>query len=326
MTIIWCGAEDIDFRASDQEITTSSSNMDSVFSRCALYMAEGQTSEVWIQFTEIAIVDYLWVGFRLESGASIVSAVSIFSLGLYQASIPILLRTGPSGSTTKLELVINGVVQGITADTVLTQDCKIDIEVSNFSSESEGTVKVYINALEAMSYTGILGNEIETGLRCLRFRSSSTNLIWYLSQVIVADEDTRLLSVKTLAPNAAGDTNQWSGAYTDIDEVELNIADALRTQEADKLFTTNLTGLPSGKWAIRAVKVAVASSPAKDGLGLQVGLKTNDEVHLGDSVIPAFEYDNPIYKMFQVNPVTSEPFTMEEIEALQIAIKSVDIS
>jgi len=326
MTIFWCGAEDIDFRANNQSLTISSSHFDDQFSRCAIYMSASMTSEVWIKFTETPITDYLWVGFKYDAGAILSSAASILALSLYNGNTPIHLRTGPSGSNTKMELVINDTVCGITATTVLSQDCKIDVEVLNFSSEYEGTVKVYVDAIEVISYTGILGNAIDTGLCCLRFRSTSTNFIWYFSQVIVADEDTRLLSVKTLAPNAAGDTNQWSGAYTDIDETTLDISDAIRTQEADKLFTTNLTGLPTGKWATRAVKVVAASSPAKDGLGLQVGIKTNDEVHLGDSVIPTFEYDNPIYKMFQINPATSEPFTMAEIEALQIAIKSVEVS
>jgi len=56
-------------------------------------------------------------------------------------------------------------------------------------------------------------------------------------------------------PNAAGTTNQWTGAYTDIDEHTLNDSDVVYTDTDDYTAQFGMTDAPSGDWNVRGIKI-----------------------------------------------------------------------
>ena len=82
--------------------------------------------------------------------------------------------------------------------------------------------------------------------------------------------------------------------------------------------------MPAGDFICKGVRVAVRATDGVGGIGIQIGVKTNSTVDLGASITlgGVWETDE---KLYQLNPVTSNRFTPAEIEALQIAVKSVAV-
>src|SRR3990167_1309398 len=149
---------------------------------------------------------------------------------------------------------------------------------------------------------------------------------WWISECIVADEDIRLASLKTLAPNAAGDSNTFtSGSYTEIDEVSLDTQDVINSTVAGQEFTCNLTGMPTGQFVVRAVKTAFYTARGTSGIdALATGVRTSSTNHFDTMAIVDTGYELR-ERMLNTNPVTSGSWTTDEIDALQLICETDDL-
>lgn len=193
---------------------------------------------------------------------------------------------------------------------------RADMQVVDYGAAA--TVRVYVNGALEIEYTGDVAQAGVTSLGAVGLYSPYYG---YVSEVIVADEDTRLLNLVTLAPNAAGDINEWSGDYTAIDETTLSDADAISTDVGEKSFAANLTALPTGDFIVKHVEMAYRAADGVGGMGVQGGIRTNGAYYLGTQ-----RTLNSSWQVFReqwaTNPATSNRFTLAEINALQIAFLS----
>lgn len=255
-------------------------------------------------------------------------------LWLATGGSPRLRVKAVSTSATTTTLAIDTYTSGGTATTLATSTLtvtistvyKVDLLVSYGTS---GRVRLYIDGVLYIDYTGDVTASGATTLDGLFLgacsSSSSFNTFW--SEVVVTDsEDTRPLSVKTLAPNAAGDTTAWtSGAYTDIDEIPASDLDVAISETAAQIFTVNCTGMPTGasNLSVRAVKsVALACRGSSGGpTKLDMGLRQSSTNAFAasqtlDTGFGAFS------ATWTTNPITSAVFTPTEIDNLQLAYRS----
>jgi hypothetical protein len=194
---------------------------------------------------------------------------------------------------------------------------KIDVKVESWGSNA--TITVYVDGSQIISFNGDpRGSANITNLDRVVIRGSTS---YYLSEIIVADEDTRLMSLKTLAPDSNGDTNEWDNSYTAIDETELSDFDTVYTSTADETFTCNLTGMPAGDFICKGVKVAARATDGIGGLGMQLGVKTNSTLDLSDTISLGGYWETQ-ERLYQNNPITSNRFSGAEIDALQSAFVS----
>ena len=171
-----------------------------------------------------------------------------------------------------------------------------------------------------LTYTGDVTTNGNTNLDAVAMHDGSLSSAY--SEIVVSSQDTRSLSVATLTPNAAGDQNQWTGAYTDIDENGINDADLLLTTTADNNFLCHLTNTPSGSFSVKAVKVAARSITDGSGIGsLSVGVKTNsaDNTPAAESLSTLWTTKETFY---MTNPVTLIDWTTTDLNNLQIKLKS----
>jgi hypothetical protein len=77
----------------------------------------------------------------------------------------------------------------------------------------------------------------------------------YISEVIVHTDDTRIKNLVTLAPNGAGDTNDWTGTQTAIDDTIQDDADYISIDApGDALFS--LSDLPDPAEVVTDLKIA----------------------------------------------------------------------
>jgi hypothetical protein len=325
MTILWCGGEDIDFTPLVANVTSAGKyrsdyarlgltvyNVTYVYSQPFTPISSGWASVHYRTESSNGTAGYRMFGF-CEAGSSKgfylgVAAANKFGLYKFDGTTATLLVTEDGTSMSQSTLYRFGL---------------------NFTYGVAGELNFYLDGTLLISYSGDLTISGVTELGRVFFGAVGMFQTNYISEVIIADEDTRLLSLKTLAPNAAGDVNEWTGDYTAIDEVTLSDADVIHTDQFDKDFQCNLTGMPTGDFIVKAVKTSTRAADGIGGIGLKSGIKTNAAehepgVHLGSTV----ELDGSwqlIEELYQQNPITSNRFTPAEINALQLAYQSVEI-
>ena len=152
---------------------------------------------------------------------------------------------------------------------------QLSIQVINYGASA--TVNVYLDGSTTplVTYSGDVTVGGVSNLNCIGLRWTG-NYAWY-SESIVADEDTRQMSVITLYPNAAGDSNDWDGAYTAIDESNYDINDTIYTDTADEDFLCNLSGTPAGaNLEVKAIRIAARAFKTADASieTLEIGVKS----------------------------------------------------
>jgi hypothetical protein len=304
MTIIWCGGEDIDTFWTDGGGTYNS--YDGSFARIS-----PQGGHFFNKFTPVSTC---WMSVKIYPD----TWANRGCVSLRDSNTGALLGIGQGTSANRINLFKQGATRIILQEETtgrFTAGVKIDINLINYSTN--GSVKVYANGILAIDYTGDIVSYSATSFDHI-YNMHETNLA--ISELIVADEDTRLMRLKTLAPSATGDTNSWSGSYADIDDISISDADKLYTSTPDADALVNLTGMPSGNYTPLAVKLNTRFVNEASQYGLQQGVKTNGSIYLSDTQ-QSLKYWGNKEVMFHTNPITGLPWTSAEIEALQFAYR-----
>lgn len=329
MSIIWCGGEDIDFAYKvNPDYSTSTSNRRIAWSRVAIDTVDSNSSIMGSQYFTPVTSCWVHAYYKMFATGAVSGTYSL--IYLYDSSTGATIGIGNDGTTgnTKVSLIR---YDGST-NTVIAYESgtswsgfvgTIDFQLINYGAS--GRVKVWMNGVAVIDYTGdLVGSSGATGLDQLRLYGSSyaSHPCGYWSELIVSTTDTRAMGLKTLAPDSAGDANEWTGAYTDVDEIEVSDIDVIYTSAGSKSFQLNLTGMPAGVYSVKGVKVAGRVLDGTGKLDIKAGVKTNSVVHLGDQrgLEPVWV---TIEEFFQTNPQTTNDWTTSEIDSLQIAFQSV---
>lgn len=200
--------------------------------------------------------------------------------------------------------------------------CKIDA--------SAGIMELYVDSVLKASLSGATsffgGSSVSYIEMSPTHSTNSNNQAW--SQFICADVDTRSMKLATIRPNAAGATSQWSGTYTDIDDVGYYTdSDYITSGTANQVSTFGLTDLSTAAQALDPLGVIVTGRARKGTTGpqnLQLGVHSGstdyfaaNEPSLGSS------FGNLTPRIWDQNPDTSAAWTVSEIQSLQAGVKSI---
>lgn len=328
MAILWCGQEEIDFAANTGfSVNTSGANyFRTGYARAGLVPATGAGAYLGMSFP--AARTSFWYTFRVWSPL-IGSAQRFFAFTNGGADRLGLKCSGASPSTVKL-VTWNGAAETTLATSTLTiansvgTARKFDLQVDSYGATA--TVRLYVDGTLFIEYSGDVTAGGATNLDGAVFRASSTSTgyYWSYSEVILADEDTRLFSLATLAPSAAGDANAWTGDYTAIDEVTLDDSDVIYTDTADLDFLCALSDLPAGTFTVKAVRIAARAAMGASGIsGVKLGIKSGGTVDVDAAHTLTASWATPaIERLMAQNPVTANNWTTSEVDALQIALRS----
>ena len=323
MTILWCGSEQADFEiAGTFSYITNTDYFRSSVARCSYLVSEFSriTSPPVTPFTSA------WLSFRFVQTSFQGSASPYPGVGFYNSSNGAFIGICNGSVTGKVAI---GTYQGGSAGTRLAQEnglsmstslLKVDIQLSNYGSN--GTINIFINGNLVVSYTGDLTVNGATNLDQMCFICTSTVFFrGYISELILADEDTRGMSLHTLTPNASGDTNDWTNDYDSLNDIRINEFSVIHTDTMEDDFQCNLSDMTDGDFDIKAVKVSAKASDGLGSKGIQVGIKTNSDIDLSSvqNLSSAWETKSNIWS---INPITSQPFTVAEINALQGMIRA----
>jgi hypothetical protein len=324
MSVIWYGGEDVDF-PNGSPVTVVTSVGRTGFARCALRSTTGKTLSVpfsgmtslWFSFyvnffNSNGVTSAVWAG----AANSVASGIYV-GVGSTFSRAAIFKWDG----TTLTQLAMG------TADlfpgNVSVVNTKFDLQIINYGASS--TINLYVNG-NITPYCTFTGNSTISGVTNFTNVAISTsfgNSGTYCSEFIIADEDTRTFSLLTMAPVSNGSTQQWTGAYTDVNEQVIDDSNAVFTNTATQDEQFGLTDLPAGTYFPRSVRIAARASNTIGATANHVALGVNS----GGTVAPgtaqatttAFGTYEQIYAQ---NPVTSANWALSEINPLQINLRS----
>jgi hypothetical protein len=147
---------------------------------------------------------------------------------------------------------------------------------------------------------------------------------YFASELIVADADTRSMSLVTMALNATGDANNWTtGTFASINPVTINDANVIAVNTTGQDFQANCIDLPSGSFSVLAVKVAARAevTAGSTPTSLKMGVKTGGTVNVDGGRSPTSGFLTYERLMTQ-NPVTSAAWLQSAMNALQLDLQS----
>lgn len=319
MTIYWFGGEDFEFpNPNIPSTSTLNTYRRSDYSREAV-VPTGSTSkghytdpigslksgELWLSF---CLYNHTGSGTSYDSYVSLISGETFDGWGI-----------GRSNNYLALGKWTAGVWSWVASST---EDLHLSASVDKFhmyiNYAEGGEIKVYRGYTLAYTHSGEVLLSGVDGFNMIQF-DGDTNYSPF-SEFIFGTENTLYKTVKTLVPNAAGDTNQWHGAYTDIDEAGYSETDFIYSDSSGEVFLSNLTGMPTGAWTIDGVRVCAKVMPVPSGRGIKLGVKTGSSSFSGE--IYSGPTPKPVEKIYLLNPNTSSAWVSGEVESLQLLLKT----
>jgi len=326
MTILWAGGEDIDFsNGSPPSVLANSSYFRAAFARCALQCSAGASSTRSLSFVGGAVTS-AWLHFQLGVNSQTTGA-RFAGLGLNSAGNGGLFVGTATGNANKCAL---HTWDGTTFTQIATEVgtsypgsatvVSIDMQVTNLGATS--IVNVYVANVLVIAYSGSTTITGIANLDCVAVQTSGNQ--YYLSEFIVGTADTRSMSLLTMAPNAAGDVNNWTtGTYANINPVTINDASVVAVNTTAQDFEANLIDLPAGTFSVNAVK-AIARAEVTAGsvpTSLKIGVKTGGTVNVdaGRALSAGFL---PYERLMTINPVTAAGWLASDMNALQMDLQS----
>jgi len=201
---------------------------------------------------------------------------------------------------------------------------------------SNGVVEVKMDGNLVLQYTGNTNPNSRSAITRVTFSNKNEQAFW--DDIAINDtsgsEDNSWCGdgrIVLLKPNANGDTNQWtpsSGSnYQCVDEgfPANDDTDYVTTDTTNQKDLYNLENwsLPSNSIIKRVWAIARAKKTSSDLASINVGLKTNSQEYWMASDTPLItSYKNYYGNQYTKNPATSNNWTIDDINNLQVGIIS----
>jgi hypothetical protein len=266
MTILWFGGEDIDFpNGTPIAVRTASSPFRSGYARCGLNCGTSSTASRSLSFSGGAVTS-AWLHFQAFVNSA-TTTIPFAGLGLNSA--------GNGGIFVGSSTTVAGKCalykwDGTTLTQLATETgtslpgsgaiIAIDVQISSYGASS--TVNVYVNNNLVITFSGSTAISGISNLDCAAVWCNSGGN-YFASELIVADADTRSMSLVTMALNATGDANNWTtGTFASINPVTINDANVIATYSRLKENEPMATGVNVSKGNL----YGALSPPTGDGV------------------------------------------------------------
>jgi hypothetical protein len=237
------------------------------------------------------------------------------------ATIGVLKVSQRNAAGTITDLATAG--SAVTTGTNHQFDLKIDYS-------SSGGVDLYLDGVLVINYIGDPRTDAATQLNQvdLGCPHPALTLAGGWSEVIIADEDTRGMSLWTLAPVAAGNTQSWTpNTVGNINEVIISDTTLVSTNVNDALSQwTTPTSAPSGNWGVKAIvqeaRVRIGTTGPQH---FDWSLRTASTDYVaGVSNAPLTSFSNFKNQLWTTNPNTSGAWAITDIASgFNLGIKSL---
>lgn len=191
------------------------------------------------------------------------------------------------------------------------------------------TMDLHLTTTAATIYTQ--GNQRTTGLKSMADVANITHFAllnlgggMFGSEFIVADDSTIAMRLQTLPITAAGDLQQWSGNYTDINEIVYDDAHFISTTTAAQVSTYTQATLLNSDDVLAVVVTARAATNAlaPQNFQLAVELGSGTGPYFSPSFLQGLGYQGNFY-VWNVNPNGNVPWTRPVVQSMLYGGKSI---
>lgn len=332
MTILAAGSEPEAFNiyGSSWDMQTSSNYIDTNYSRAGVKLRE--YTQIVVDFEEQT--DTVYASFMLgivstqSSNGQTVAALLGLASGVYNRLVRI--RASNTSSAFVFEYWDGSAYVSLGGFTA-TQNVAYRITLAVKLHATAGWVRFYRNGVlegEAVDINTLtisgLSSLSRLALGALYIASNSTGFGAVYSEVIVANENTVDMRLKTLAPNAAGTYSEWtSGDYTGVDETGMDDTDFIMSNTAAQRITFNFPDISIADFKVHSVVLSARARAGDTGPQNMEALVrsggTDAEVPFS---APEFNY-TPNQVIMAVNPVGGTAWTQASLNAAEIGLRSV---
>lgn len=327
MAFLFIGAEDIDFIMPmgtwGVEIY---GGFRSGFSRCAPFVR--QYTSPFVDGANPARAPFsapsasFWMSAQIQmssgegGGRSFIyfsdGGVKRIAIGLNTNNTICLMKFDDAGTAT----VLGTSVSPIPINVLARIDMKINYGVS-------GQIRVFYGNQEIITYNGDTTSGSTTTLNQLSI-CSFRDINVYFSEVIIAERDTRSLSLAVIFPTSTpASGNQWVGTFEDINEQIANRYDVVYSTAADQTASYGSSNPPSGTFNVRALKVSALAVRGESGpQQLQLGVVPNGGLSAYGTSQPLDTGWTQVGTVFETNPNTGLGWKSDDIRGCSLSLKS----
>lgn len=323
MTILFVGSEQEAFSlvgASNISLTTTAGLYQSTYSRGAITTdgtsyaeaAFSSQTEIWIHDTIAAIN-------AVSSGGELIKVYNTSSLKCASVKINAGGNIGVS--------YYNGssyvdVMSAFSISPNSTYDIDFHVKIASFG----GVVEFYLDGVLMSSFSGNTSS-LGTNINVLRISnvSSALSTPWCHSQVIVSTTMTVGMKLATLAITGAGTSSQWTGAYTDINELILSDVTFISDNVNADISTYPVTDIPTGgNFNVGAVIVSTRAERGVTGVqNLELGVRSGGANYWGSPVSGLTTAFAPYQNILTTDPATGLPWTIPAANAVEIGVQAL---
>lgn len=329
MTILFAGGEWDAFQAPSgpNGVDTSTAFYDVDYASCAMQMTTN--ADFFAELNPSAQTD-VWVHFEIYVRNNLSSNAVIWRLE--NASGQGILRglRGSTATTAYMQYWNGSAWTTIGSAFTIANDTRVQWDIHARIADSGGIFEWYINSVLASSFSGDTNLFAGSTVSKIAFGGtfSGTNFSSLLSQVIVADVDTRAMKLATIRPNANGTTGDWTGTYADVDEVgSWSDADYISSGTANQVELFGMSNLSAQAQTLDPIAFVMTARGRKGASGpqnVQAAVRTGGTDYFsGNMTGVTTSFGNFGQIKWEVNPQTGVAWTVSEIQAIEAGFKSI---
>lgn len=333
MAIVFMGGEIGAFIPADSASgeATTAGYFDSNFARCALYC---HSTTSYCEGVPTANITDGWLHFdaRLDASAP-ASGSTVFPLLIwYDGSGTARVRiTHRLDSNSFFTLQYDVGAGWVTAGSAFALDFRASrqtIDIHPVVNSATGSLKLYVAGTLRVD-SGTIDLSAITALGKFRFFGTTISVLnfpSFISQVIASSSASTIgMRLMTMYPSGAGATDQWTGAYTTVDEALYSDADFIYSDTADQVevFAGTLVGSMTG---YTIVSVGVTARANTDGTGpenLRLAVRTASTNYFSGSDLALDAGYGAYIGIWETNPNTTLTWAVADASAIQFGVKSI---
>ncbi len=332
MTILFAGGEDTSFTMTSAAF--SGGIRRTSFARGAIFMSGDPTTDPpnsrATPPTAFTPSSDLWFHAQIASETNLMSNGAQLLRFTDGSTARIVVRCTATAGTFKISTrnAAGTFVDLVTASAITLSNSVTHVLDLHVVYAVSGSVTLYWDGVSIATYSGDVTTNGATTLDNFQISNNHNTNSTYWSEIIIADEDTRSMSLWTLVPVAAGNTQNWTpNTVGNINELVSDDAAFVSTTANNDLseWTTSITP-PSGVWNVRAIvqeaRVEVnLTSPQHFDWAVRVSATDN---LAGTSNAPIVGSFSNFHYQWNQNPHTSADWVIGEITTgFNLGIKSL---
>jgi len=215
-----------------------------------------------------------------------------------------------------------------TGTTIIVANQTLLLEARFKPADSGGVFQFKVNGVLDIDFSGDT-TDGPTTIDNIRIVSPNGNVFMNFDNIVVDDaEFPGNTKIRALRPNGAGNSTQWTPSggnnWDCVDEVPASDSDYVATNTLDVVDLYSASDLPAEAYSVKCVQVQARAykEGTPDVQNLQLACRTHDTNYFSSNKALTTSAKSHA-QIWQTNPNTAEPWTISEVNAMEIGVKAL---